>query len=99
MPAEPEQLRQSSSTATDRERRIRGAIEEIRPNLQRDGGDCHLIRIDGSRVMVRLTSACTLCKLSRVTLEGIQARLVDKLGELVRLIPVAAAGEAWIEQK
>ncbi|MGY3473355.1 NifU family protein [Bradyrhizobium ottawaense] len=92
MPAEPEQLRQSSSTATDRERRIRGAIEEIRSN--RDGGDCHLIGIDGSRGMVRLTGACTLCKLSRMTLEGIQARLVDKLGELVRLIPVAAASEA-----
>jgi len=94
MPAEPEQLRQSSSIATDRERRIRGAIEEIRPNLQCDGGHCHLIGIDGSMVMVRLTGACTLCKLSRMTLGGIQARLVDKLGELVRLIPVAAAGEA-----
>lgn len=94
MPAEPGQRRQSSSTATDRERRIRGAIEEIRSNLQRDVGDCHLIGIDGSRVMVRLTGACTLCKLSSVTLKGIQARLVDKLGELVRLIPVAAAGEA-----
>ncbi|MBB4397121.1 Fe-S cluster biogenesis protein NfuA [Bradyrhizobium sp. CIR48] len=88
------QLRQSSSTATDRERRIRGAIEEIRPNLQRDGSDRHLMGIDGSRVMVRLTGACTLCKLSIVTLKGIQARLVGKLGELVRLIPVAAAGEA-----
>ncbi|MGY3033697.1 hypothetical protein ACVIIV_002867 [Bradyrhizobium sp. USDA 4354] len=30
---------------------------------------------------------CTLCKLSSVTLKGIQARLVDKLGELVRLTP------------
>ncbi|MGY3033696.1 Fe-S cluster biogenesis protein NfuA [Bradyrhizobium sp. USDA 4354] len=57
MPAEPGQLRQSSSTATDRERRIRGAVEEIRPNLQRDGGDCHLTGIDGSRIMVRLTDA------------------------------------------
>ncbi|WP_439360209.1 NifU family protein [Bradyrhizobium sp. DASA03007] len=94
MPAEPEQLRQSSSTATDRERRIRGALEEVRPNLQRDHGDRQLIGIDGSRIMVRLTGACTLCRVSRVRLEGIQARLVDKLGELVRLIPVAAAGEA-----
>ncbi|MBH5396532.1 NifU family protein [Bradyrhizobium sp. CNPSo 4010] len=94
MPAEPEQLRQSLSTATDRERRISGVIEEIRSNLKRDGGDCHLIGIDDSRVMVRWTVTCTLCKLSRMTLKGIQARLVDKLGELVRLIPVAAVGEA-----
>ncbi|WP_128931796.1 NifU family protein [Bradyrhizobium zhanjiangense] len=90
MPAEPEQLRQSLSTATDRERRIRGAIDPT----QRDGGDCHLIGIHGGRVMVRLTGAFTLCKLSKVTLKGIQARLVDKLSEWVRLNPVAAAGEA-----
>ncbi|WP_245473462.1 NifU family protein [Bradyrhizobium zhanjiangense] len=48
----------------------------------------------GGRVMVRLTGAFTLCKLSKVTLKGIQARLVDKLSEWVRLNPVAAAGEA-----
>jgi Fe-S cluster biogenesis protein NfuA len=38
--------------------------------------------------MVKLTGACVLCKLSSATLEGIQARLVEKLGEFVRLIPV-----------
>ncbi|RXG95176.1 hypothetical protein EAS61_18490 [Bradyrhizobium zhanjiangense] len=70
------------------------AAQSIRPNLQRDGGDCHLIGIHGGRVMVRLTGAFTLCKLSKVTLKGIQARLVDKLSEWVRLNPVAAAGEA-----
>ncbi|WFU71588.1 NifU family protein [Bradyrhizobium sp. CB2312] len=93
MPAQPEQLRQSSPIATGRERRIRGAIEEIRPNLGRDGRDCHLIWINRSRVMVRLSAARTLCKLSSVTLKGIQARLVDKRDELGRLIPVVAAGE------
>ncbi|SFQ09624.1 Fe-S cluster biogenesis protein NfuA, 4Fe-4S-binding domain [Bradyrhizobium sp. Ghvi] len=91
MPAKPKQLMQSSPTATDRERRIRGALEEIRPNLQPDGGDCHLIGIDGSRIMAMRSAACTLCKLSSVTLKGIRARLVNKL---VRVIPVAAAGEA-----
>lgn len=94
MLAEPEQLRQLSATATDRELRIRAIIEEIRPDLQRDGGDCQLIGIDGSRIMVSLIGACAFCKLSRVTLQGIQARLVDRLGEFVRLIPAAAAGKA-----
>jgi len=67
---------------------IQAAIEEIRPNLKRDGGDCELIEIDGNKVMVRLTGACVFCKLSSATLEGIQARIVEKLGEFVRLIPV-----------
>lgn len=73
---------------------IRAVIEEIRPNLQRDGGDCELLEIDGNKVMVRLTGACMFCKLSSATLEGIQAKIVERLGELVRLIPVAGAAKA-----
>ena len=73
---------------------IRAVIDEIRPNLRRDGGDCELIEVDGNRVMVKLTGACVFCKLSSATLEGIQARIVEKLGELVRLIPVAGGVKA-----
>jgi Fe-S cluster biogenesis protein NfuA len=82
-------LRQRPAVETDREQVIRAVIDEIRPNLQRDGGDCQLIEIDGSKIMVKLTGACVFCKLSSATLEGIQARLIEKLGEFVRLIPVA----------
>ncbi len=91
MLVEPEQLKQTSLVETDREQLIRAVIDEIRPNLQRDGGDCQLVRIDGSKIMVKLTGACVFCKLSSATLEGIQARLVQRLGEFVRLIPVAGA--------
>lgn len=76
---------------TERAQIIRAVIEEIRPNLRRDGGDCELVEIVGNKVMVKLTGACVFCKLSGATLEGIQARIVEKLGELVRLIPVAGA--------
>lgn len=75
----------------DREQIIRAVIDEIRPNLRRDGGDCELIEICGNKVHVKLTGACMFCKLSSATLEGIQAKIVEKLGELVRLIPVAGA--------
>lgn len=77
--------------AGDREQIIRAVIDEIRPNLRRDGGDCELIEICGNKVHVKLTGACMFCKLSSATLEGIQAKIVEKLGELVRLIPVAGA--------
>lgn len=73
---------------SERVRLIREVIEEIRPNLKRDGGDCEFVSIDGNKVMVRLTGACVFCKLSSATLEGIQARVVEKLGEFVRLVPV-----------
>ena len=89
MLVEPEQSRPSLTREAQREDIIKAVIEEIRPNLRRDGGDCQLIAIDGNKVMVKLTGACVFCKLSGATLEGIQARIVERLGELVRLIPVA----------
>ncbi|WP_029005760.1 NifU family protein [Azorhizobium doebereinerae] len=74
---------------SERERTIRAVIDEIRPNLQRDGGDCELLGIEGNKVMVRLTGACIFCKLASMTLEGIQSKVVERLGELVRIVPVA----------
>ena len=94
MLVESEHLKQAPAVDTDREQIIRAVIDEIRPNLQRDGGDCQLIEIDGSKIMVKLTGACVFCKLSSATLEGIQARLIEKLGEFVRLIPVAGPATA-----
>lgn len=94
MLAESKHLKQSSAAEMDREQVICAVLEEIRPNLKRDGGDCQLVAIDGTKIMVKLTGACMLCKLSSATLEGIQARLIEKLGEFVRLIPVAGAPTA-----
>jgi len=94
MLGQSEQPRQSATPETERTQIIRAVIDEIRPNLRRDGGDCELIEVDGNKVMVRLTGACVFCKLSSATLEGIQARIVEKLGDLVRLIPVAGAAKA-----
>jgi Fe-S cluster biogenesis protein NfuA len=91
---ESEHSKQSATAQADRVQIIKAVIEEIRPNLRRDGGDCEFIEIDGNKVMVKLTGACVFCKLSSATLEGIQARIVEKLGELVRLIPVAGGAKA-----
>jgi Fe-S cluster biogenesis protein NfuA len=73
---------------------IRKVIDDIRPNLRRDGGDCELVEVSGNKVMVRLTGACMFCKLSAMTLEGIQSRIVEELGELVRLVPVMGGVKA-----
>lgn len=94
MLAETRHPNQLPAAEVDRELVIRGVIEEIRPNLKRDGGDCQLVAIEGTKIMVKLTGACVLCKLSAATLEGIQAQLIEKLGEFVRLIPVASAPTA-----
>lgn len=67
---------------------IEETIESIRPSLQRDGGDCELVDVDGNRVMVKLTGACVGCHLSSATIEGVQARLVEAVGVPLVVIPV-----------
>lgn len=91
---ETEQFKRTDTAEAERIRLIQEVIEDVRPNLRRDGGDCELVEVDGNRVMVRLTGACVFCKLSSATLEGIQSRIVEKLGELVRLIPVMGGVKA-----
>lgn len=86
---ETEQRAPAPRAETDRLTLIQEVIEEIRPNLKRDGGDCVLVNVEGSKVFVKLTGACVFCKLASATMEGIQAKLIERLGEFVRLVPVA----------
>jgi Fe-S cluster biogenesis protein NfuA len=49
-------------------------LDQIRPTLQRDGGDVEFVEISSDQVLkVRLTGACRGCPMSRITLkEGIE---------------------------
>jgi NifU-like protein len=71
-------------------KRVARAVDEIRPRLQRDGGDCHLISVEGNQVKVRMSGACAGCQLAFMTVHGIQAKLIEKLGFPVRVLPVTA---------
>jgi NifU-like protein len=75
-------------TTLQRLRLIEQTIEELRPTLMRDGGDCELVDIEDDLVSVKLTGACTGCQLAGVTIEGIQQRLIEKLGQPLRVVPV-----------
>ena len=89
----PPPLGKAKLTNLQRIRRIEGAIEAIRPNLQRDRGDIELVDIDGKNVYVNMTGACSGCSMASTTLEGVQQRIVEDLGEFVRVIP-AGKGQA-----
>jgi NifU-like protein len=67
---------------------ISDALETIRPNLKRDGGDCELIAVQGDKVWVKMVGACSGCQLSAMTLNGVQAKLVEATGRMIRLFPV-----------
>jgi NifU-like protein len=73
----------------ERRRIIAETIESIRPNLQRDKGDCELIDVQGDKVYVKMTGACVGCQLSSMTLNGVQAKLVEATGRMIRVIPVS----------
>ncbi|MGY3487713.1 hypothetical protein ACVW1C_005596 [Bradyrhizobium sp. USDA 4011] len=91
MLAEPEEVWQSSAA---RALRIRDAIGQMRADLHGDRGDRRLIRTNSHRTIASLNGASAFCKRPRLTLDRIQTRLIDKIGECVRLVPIAAVGEA-----
>ncbi|MDX2103772.1 MAG: Fe-S cluster assembly protein NifU [Alphaproteobacteria bacterium] len=64
------------------------AIEALRPSFKADGGDVELVDIDGDTVTVRLTGTCVGCQMSSVTLSRVQAELCERLGRLIRVVPV-----------
>ncbi|ABD89975.1 iron-sulfur cluster assembly scaffold protein NifU [Rhodopseudomonas palustris] len=68
---------------------IKQAVEALRPHLQRDGGDCELVDVDGNTIYLRLSGNCVDCQLASVTLSGVQAQLAEKLQRPVRVVPVS----------
>ena len=76
-------------TADERRYRlVAQAIEELRPHLQRDGGDCELVAVEGDVVRVRMRGACIGCQFASATISGVQERLIALLGMPLRVIPV-----------
>jgi Fe-S cluster biogenesis protein NfuA len=64
-------------------------LDEIRPALQRDGGDVKLIDIVGGVVQVELQGACRGCPMSQMTLAfGIKRVLKSRISEVVDVQPV-----------
>jgi NifU-like protein len=72
-------------------RLIEQSLEELRPVFKRDGGDCELVDVEEDRVFVRFSGACHGCQLESVTLQGVQERLMERLGQPLRVIPVQSA--------
>jgi NifU-like protein len=81
-------------TNLERIRRIEAVLESLRPQLQRDHGDIELVDVDGKTVYVSMTGACAGCQMEALTLQGVQAKLMEDLGELVKLVPTRAGSLA-----
>ena len=71
---------------------LRQQVEDVlaaaRPAIQRDGGDIVLAAIESAGVVrVRLSGACTHCKLAGQTLGGIRRQLTQVTGIPLRVLP------------
>jgi len=66
------------------------ALNEIRPNLQADGGDVELVDVsDDGVVKVKLTGACKGCPMSQMTLKmGIERFLKKSVPEVKEVVSV-----------
>jgi len=65
---------------------VQKVIEQIRPMLQRDGGDVELVDVEDGLVKVRLQGACKGCPMSQMTLKnGIEKFVKQQLPEIDRV--------------
>ncbi|HEX9261139.1 MAG TPA: NifU family protein [Candidatus Bathyarchaeia archaeon] len=68
------------------EKKVQKALDEIRPNIQADGGDIELVAIDNGVVKVRLQGHCVGCPMSALTLkQGVEAHLKRRVPEVVKV--------------
>jgi Fe-S cluster biogenesis protein NfuA len=80
--------------ATDEEK-IRAILEDIRPYLQHDGGDCEFVSYENRIVNMRLHGACGSCPSSLWTLRmGIENAIREQVPEVegVRNVDEPAPG-------
>ena len=88
--AQPQTL-VSGLTQVQRVMKVNEVIEKLRPSLQADNGDVELVEVTEDKVFVNMKGACMGCQMASVTLGGIQQKLVEELGEFVRVLPATQA--------
>jgi Fe-S cluster biogenesis protein NfuA len=70
---------------------VQALINEIRPILQRDGGDVELVDVseDGATVSVRLQGHCAGCPMAQQTVKhGIESYLREKMPAIKKVVAV-----------
>ncbi len=62
------------------EDKVRKALDEIRINLQADGGDVELVEINNGIVKIKLKGSCAGCPMSQMTVKwGVEQYLKKKV--------------------
>ena len=68
------------------EERVKKALEQVRPQLQADGGDIEYVGFDNGIVKVKLKGACNGCPMSAMTLQwGVEKFLKKQISEVKKV--------------
>lgn len=72
---------------TDNLHKIESALEELRPFLQKDGGDIELVNVEDNKVFVRLLGNCVGCPVNQMTLRaGVETTIKQYVPEITEVI-------------
>ena len=67
-------------------KRVQKALDEIRPQIQSDGGNVELVAVEKQTVKVRLTGHCAGCPMAQMTLkQGIEAVIKERVPEILKV--------------
>lgn len=65
------------------EEKVKAALEEIKPQIQADGGNIELVAIEKDTVKVRLQGACAGCPMAALTLkQGVERLIKARVPEI-----------------
>lgn len=73
--------------------KVEAVLKEIRPMLQRDGGDIELVDVkNNGQVLVKLQGACSGCPGATMTLKlGVERLLKERVPEVKEVVAIPAA--------
>jgi Fe-S cluster biogenesis protein NfuA len=74
--------------------KVERVLDEIRPAMRKDGGDCDLVEITQDGVVkLRMTGACGKCPMSFMTLSmGIETKIKARIPEVQKVIAIEGGG-------
>ncbi len=68
------------------QQKVQEALNEIRPQIQADGGDVQLVSVEKQTVKVRLVGHCAGCPMSAMTLKnGVETIIKQRVPEIQKV--------------
>lgn len=82
-------MEQKGEQTLDLKAKVEKVLDEIRPALWSDGGDCQVADIQNGTIYLRLVGACLGCPSASITLAmGIERALKEAIPEVEQVVAV-----------